>query len=94
MPAPGHESSRETLTDCLDCCGPGDTIALMNTAVTLMAGPLAMHPSANSTPVFYLAADVQAQGIKEVLAGFGAAVIDSHDLVRLVCRHRHCLTWK
>jgi sulfur relay protein TusB/DsrH len=87
-------ASREALTNCLGCCGSGDTIVLMNSAVTLVAGPLAMHPSATSTPVLCLAADVQAQGMQEVLAGFGAAVIDIHDLVRLVCRHRHCLTWK
>lgn len=87
-------ASREALADCLDCCGPGDTIVLMDTAVTLMAGPLAPGPAAHSTPVCCLAADIRAQGLQDVLAGAGASVIDDHGLVRLVCRHRHCLSWK
>ena len=88
------KASRETLKDCLDCCAPGDAIVLMNTAVTLMAGPLGMNSSPGSPPVYCLAADLQAQGMQGALPGSGATLIDGQDLVHLVCRHRHCLSWK
>ncbi|MGH8034005.1 MAG: DsrH/TusB family sulfur metabolism protein, partial [Lysobacterales bacterium] len=87
-------ANRNAWDNCQACCGPGDTIVLMNTAVTLMAGPLAINPSEVPIPVFCLAADVRAHGLHEHLAGRNVTMIDDHGLVRLVCLHRHCLSWK
>lgn len=85
---------RGTLTDCLACCGPEDTVVLLSSAVDWLARPLALPEIATTTKVCCLAADTRAHGLQDLPSALGLAVIDDHELVRLVCSHRHCMSWK
>ncbi|HLF29964.1 MAG TPA: DsrH/TusB family sulfur metabolism protein [Xanthomonadales bacterium] len=82
------------LDECRTCCGMADSIVLMNTAVTLLAGPSSLEQSDMPVPMFCLAADVHAHGLAGVCAERGVPLLDDEGLVDLVCQHRHCLSWK
>jgi sulfur relay protein TusB/DsrH len=87
-------ASPVALDECAACCGAGDTIVLLNTAVTLLAGPASLERAEIPVPMFCLAADAHAHGLADCFAQRGVLLIDDQGLVGLVCQHRHCLSWK
>jgi sulfur relay protein TusB/DsrH len=82
------------LEECKASCGVADSIVLLNTAVTLLAGPAALEQAELPVPMFCLAADVQAHGLADCCSRRGVPLLDDRGLVGLVCRYRHCLSWK
>lgn len=82
------------LDECKASCGVADSIVLMNTAVTLLAGPGSLEQAELPVPMFCLAADVQAHGLVDFFTQRDVPLLDDQGLVSLVCRHRHCLSWK
>jgi sulfur relay protein TusB/DsrH len=99
-----------TLNACLSHCLPGDSVVLVNNAVSLLlqeelwetqAGPLDVETLTISSPeicLFALEADVLARGIPtKLVAGNHApryALIDDVAWAELLIKHSHCLSWK
>ena len=86
-------STPSALRDCRAFTGPGDTIALLNTAVLL---PLdaAWGGFAENIQLVFLSSDAEAHGVGAWLTAAGFTGINGIELVRLVAAGRHCLSWK
>lgn len=87
-------ASGEVLDDCLACSGKGDSIVLLDTAVTLLALPGAGRWSSTGGTLYFLEADLLAHGLGQLAGNPGLVRLDDMGLVQLVCRHDHCLSWK
>jgi len=87
-------SSAAALESCLAVAGPGDSIVLLGTAVFLLIEPGVWPESGQIPRVFLHSADIKAHGLDrfEQIAEF--PTVSEQELVDLVCRHRHCLSWK
>lgn len=87
-------SGESALEDCMACSQAGDTILLMNTAVTWLIRPSALHQVGEAVEVCCLDADVRAHGLGAVVNAGSMNCVNDRGLVDLVCRHQHCLSWK
>jgi sulfur relay protein TusB/DsrH len=87
-------SSGDVLDECLACIGPDDCIVLMDTAVSAMASPGGNRWLSAGVRVYCLEADLLAHGLGKSLVMEGMERVDDRELVELICRHGHCLSWK
>lgn len=87
-------ASAGAIRDCMGCCSPEDVVVLMNSAVLWLAGPEASGPEPPDHRLYCLEPDALAHGVEGLVAGRGVQLISEKELVRQICRHRHCLSWK
>jgi len=87
-------SSGEVMDECLACIGKGDSIVLMDTAVSALARPGGNRWLSAGVRVYCLNADLLAHGLGNSSGNPGVEEIDDLGLVQLVCLHGHCLSWK
>lgn len=87
-------SSESALADCMACSQSGDTILLMNTAVTWLIRPAVLRRVRDAVVVCCLDADVYAHGLGALVNASSMNCVNDRGLVDLVCRHQHCLSWK
>ncbi len=82
----------ESVQACLAHCASGDSLVLLNTAVTVLLDENWNRSLNAGVAVYVLAADAAAQGIEQK-SGDWKFITDS-DWVELFRYHRHCLSWK
>ena len=87
-------SSANVLDECLACIGEGDSIVLMDTAVSALARPGGNRWLPAGVRMYCLEADLLAHGLGKSPGMEGVERVDDLRLVELVCRHGHCLSWK
>ena len=86
--------SKRALETCLKAVAPGDEVVLMSSAVLFLAESEIPPLSDLSCDVFLHLADVEAHGLVTMADARAFMQINDRQLVDLVCRHRHCLSWK
>lgn len=86
--------SGELLDECMSCMGANDSIVLLDTAVNLLARPDLATWFPADVPVYCHEADLLAQGLGQPANFPGIASVDDMGLIKLVCQHGHCLSWK
>jgi len=87
-------SGGDVMDECLACIDNGDSIVLMDTAVSAVARPAGNRWLSAGVRVYCLEADLLAHGLGLPTGNQGIERVDDLGLVRLVCRHGHCLSWK
>jgi sulfur transfer complex TusBCD TusB component (DsrH family) len=87
-------SSGELLDECIAFMGVNDSIVLLDTAVNLLARPDIATWLPADVPVYCHEVDLLAQGLGKVVNFPGIAPVDDLGLIKLVCQHGHCLSWK
>lgn len=87
-------SSGNALDECLACIGEGDSVVLMDTAVSALARPGAGRWLSAGVRMYCLEADLLAHGLGKAPGIQGVERVDDRGLVELICRHGHCLSWK
>lgn len=86
-------AGRETLNDCLEQCGPEDSILFLDAGVVRILGGEENGEETPPCPAYYLAADLQARGLLDAARAKKALLADDAQFVRLLHRHQHCLSW-
>jgi len=86
--------SGDVLDECLACIGEGDSVVLMDTAVSALARPGGNNWLPAGVRMYCLEADLRAHGLGKSPGIQGVERVDDRGLVELVCRHGHCLSWK
>jgi len=87
-------SNGEVMDECLACIGKGDSIVLMNAAVSALAMPGGNRWLSAGVRVYCVEADLLAHGLGKSPGIQGMERVDDLGLVELVCLHGHCLSWK
>lgn len=85
-------SSTDTVRACLRHAGAGDSILLLDKAVSLLLEQSWTLELPEGVRIFVAQADVQARALPE-LAEPGE-MIDDRAWAELVSRYPHCLSWK
>lgn len=87
-------AGRETLNDCLEQCGPEDSILFLDAAVVRVLKLEAEDGVTAPCPAYYLAADLRARGLLDAAVARKALLADDAEFLRLLRQHQHCLSWK
>ncbi len=77
---------------CLAHCAAGDSLVLLNTAVSILLEQDWKLALETGVAVYVLADDAAAQGFTQQSTAW--KFIDDSAWVELFQRHRHCLSWK
>lgn len=82
----------ESVQACVAHCVSGDSLVLLNTAVTILLDKGWNKGLVAGVAVFVLSADGVAHGFTQKSIDW--EFIDDSAWVELFLRHRHCLSWK
>ena len=87
-------ADRRAWQECCACLGEGDQVVLLDAGVMLLADPEADCSFMPFGSLAVSAADASARGLDAAQPVTGAHWVSDAEIVTLLERHSHCLSWR